>query len=301
MSLNHDTDRLPSLRSLQVFEVAARHQSFTAAAEELCVTQGAVSRQVQELEQSLDTQLFVRSGPHITLTVTGSTLAGRIGYAMDSLREAVQMARPTSESRYITLSILPSLNTKWIAPRLGQFIQSHPDVELRIAASRDLVVDFDIAEIDAAIRYGAGKWANLKAELLATETVTPVCTRAYAEQIGLKEPRDLINATLLETASSDNWVTWFRAAGVESGIAPKGTYLGDGAAILQAAIDSQGVAMGRSVLIADDLQNERLFAPFQLQLKSTYSYWFVTPPNKTTSANLNAVRDWLMQSFHDTL
>ena len=301
MSFNHNKKRLPPLRSLQIFEVAARHQSFTAAAEALCITQSAVSRQVQELEQWLGIKLFVRSGPHLKVTATGKALAERIGQAMGSLHEAVQMARPTPHSRYLTLSMLPSLNTKWFAPRLGRFIQSHPDIDLRIAATQELVVDFDADEIDAAIRYGTGNWAHLSAELLAEETVTPVCTPAYAERVGLKVPADLLNATLLQTEGKDNWVTWFQAAGLEHHAAARGPYLGDGSAILQAVIDGQGVALGRSILIADDLQAGRIIAPFQLRLEASYSYWFVTPSHRIASANLSAVRDWLKQSFGELL
>lgn len=299
MSLTHNKNRLPPLRSLQVFEVAARCQSFTAAADELCITQSAVSRQVQELEQWLDIKLFVRSGPHLKITATGKALAERIDQAMSSLREAVQIARPAAHSHYITMSMLPSLNTKWFAPRLGRFIQSHPDIDLRIAATQDLVVDFDVDEIDAAIRYGTGNWPNLNSELLAEETITPVCTPVYAERVGLKVPADLINATLLQTAGKDNWVTWFKAAGLEYHTAARGPYLGDGSAILQAVIDGQGIALGRSILIADDLQAGRIIAPFQLRLEASYSYWFVTPLHRVASENLTAVRDWLKQSFRD--
>jgi LysR family glycine cleavage system transcriptional activator len=301
MSFNHDNKQLPSLRSLQVFEVAARCQSFTAAANELCITQSAVSRQVQELEQWLDIKLFVRSGPHLKITATGKGLAERIDQAMGSLREAVQKARPTPHSHYITLSMLPSLNTKWFAPRLGRFIESHPGIDLRIAATQDLVVDFDADEIDAAIRYGTGNWAHLSAKLLAEETVTPVCSPAYAEQLGLKVPADLLNATLLQTEGKDNWTAWFQAAGLEHHAPSKGPYLGDGSAILQAVIDGQGVALGRSILIADDLQAGRIIAPFQLRLEASYSYWFVTPSHRIDSANLSAVHDWLKQAFRDML
>lgn len=300
MSIDHDKIRLPALRSLQVFEVAARCQSFTAAAEELFITQSAVSRQVQELEQWLDTRLFVRSGPHLKITKTGKAMAERISQAMDTLHDAVQIAQPRPNNRHITLSMLPSLNTKWFAPRLGQFIQAHPDIDLRIAATQDLTVDFEADEIDAGVRYGTGNWANLSAELLAEETVTPVCSPAHAEQMNLKVPTDLLNATLLQTAGNDNWAAWFQEAGIKHHTEPTGPYLGDGAATLQAAIDGQGIALGRSILIADDLQAGRITAPFQLHFKASYSYWFVTPSNRAVSNNLIAVRDWLIQSFHST-
>jgi LysR family glycine cleavage system transcriptional activator len=278
-----------NLRSLEVFEVAARRQSITAAAGELHITQSAVSRQVQELEKCLNVKLFIRSGPHLKVTAMGEALAKRIGLGMGTLQEAVHLARSTSQSRFMTLSILPSLNTKWFAPRLGKFIQSHPNFDLSIAATQKLVVDFDAEEIDAAICYGEGNWDNLNVELLAEETVTPVCSPAYAEQMGLKVPSDLHNVTLLQTEGKDNWGTWFRAAGIDHHASLKGPYLSDGSATLQAVINSQGVALGRSVLIDDDLQAGRIIAPFQLKLKASYSYWFVTPLHESTSANLIAL------------
>ena len=142
---------------------------------------------------------------------------------------------------------------------------------------------------------------NLNAELLAEETMTPVCSLAYAERLGLKEPVDLLNATLLPTATKENWTSLFKSVRIELDAEPIGPYLGDGAALLQAVIDGHGVALGRSILIADDLRAGRIIAPFKLQLKSSFSYWFVTPSHKTASSNLIAIRDWLIQSFHENL
>ena len=299
MSFSNTNQQLPPLRSMQVFEVAARYQSFTAAADELFITQSAVSRQVQELEQSLNIKLFIRSGPHLKVTATGKALAERIGQSMNMLHEAVQMVRPASRSHYINLSMMPSLATKWFAPRLGQFIESNPDIDLRIAATQALVADFEAEEIDAAIRYGTGDWTNLNAELLAEEFMTPVCSPTYAERLELKEPADLLNATLMPTATKENWDTWFDAAGVEQRHKPRGTYIGDAAAILQAVIDGQGVALGRSVLMADDLQAGRIIIPFPVQLKSSYCYWFVTPTHIAANPKLIATREWFKLAFNE--
>jgi len=292
----HNKRTLPSLRALQVFEAASRHQGFTEAAGELGVTQGAVSRQVQELERWLGLDLFVRSGPNIKLTATGRQLGARIGDAMDILQQAADAARPDPTTRYVTLSMLPSVAAKWLAPRLGQFIQNHPDIDLRVTASRHFV-DFDTDEVDAAIRYGEGNWPDVHAEQLAQETVAPVCTRAYADRLTLRAPPDLLGATLLHTDILDDWDAWFTAAGIARGAASRGPALGDDAATIQAALDGQGVALGRSVLVADDLRAGRLVAPFPQQIQATYSYWFVTPANKPAKADLTTVRDWIREMF----
>lgn len=296
MSKSHIRRRLPALRSMQVFEAAARHGGFTEAARELGVTQGAVSRQVQELERWLDLKLFSRSGPNIRLTGTGTTLGNEIGRALDILQMAIEAAKPSVTTRHVTLSMLPSVAAKWLAPRLSEFMQRHPDIDLRITASRHLV-DFAAEEIDAAIRYGKGNWPGLSAEPLAEETVMPVCTRHYARNIGLKTPADLMKAALLHSDIEENWDAWFRAAGLENSRVPRGPKLGDDAASLQAAIDSQGVALGRSVLVADDLKAGRLIAPFTIALKASFSYWFVTPKDKPDSDDMHAVRNWLKQEF----
>ena len=156
MRKTDEKPRLPSLRALQVFAVAARHGSFTRAAQELHLTQGAVSRQVQELETALGRALFVRSGP--------------------------QPARATPR---ITLSMLPSVAAKWMAPRLARFVQDHPHLDLRITASRHFV-DFQAEEVDAAIRYGRGAWPGLSATHLCNETVFPVCSPSLAQRLNLQ-------------------------------------------------------------------------------------------------------------------
>ena len=154
MSISHN---LPSLRAVRAIEAAARLGSFTGAALELNVTQGAVSRQIQELERLLDVKLFVRTGPKLTITETGRSFAESAKRILDILSESVKTAKGYPATNHITLSMLPSIATKWLAPRLGRFIHQHPDIDLRISASRNFV-NFETDGIDAAIRYGKGNW-----------------------------------------------------------------------------------------------------------------------------------------------
>ena len=295
MSLPHDYRRLPSFRSMQVFEVAARHESFSAAADELGVTQGAVSRQVQELELALGRRMFVRNGPNLALTKTGETLAEQIRRAVGVLLAAVDIARSPSGGRHVTLSMLPSVATKWLAPRLGRFVEVHPDLDLRVSASRALV-DFAVDGVDAAIRYGEGRWPGLSTELLAEELITPVCTPSYATRLGLRRPGDLLGAVLFHSDIVEDWRAWFRIAGVVAA-PPRGPHIGDDAATLQAVLDGQGVALGRSVLVAEDVAAGRLITPFPQALRAAYSYWFVTPINAPAHADLMTVRAWLTDEF----
>lgn len=293
MTTVHYGKPLP-LRALQVFEAAARHQNFTTAGQNIGVTQSAVSRKVSELEAMLGVQLFRRSGPNLTLTHTGRILADRVSYAMRDLQRACAEVMPAADSGIVTLSMLPSVAAKWLAPRLGLFTDQHPQIDLRISASRNLV-DFEDESIDGAIRYGLGNWPGLETIWLASETVQPVCAPALIKKYSLSIPSDLLNAPLLHADIAEDWAAWFAAAGMPKAVVPKGPKLGDDTAILQAALSGQGVALGRSLLVAEDLDGGRLVAPFAENLKASYSYWFVYPPDK--SETIAAVKDWIVQEF----
>ena len=287
---------MPPLRTLQVFEAAARHQSFTAAGHDIGITQSAVSRQIADLEAHLGQSLFVRSGPNLSLTPMGAKLAKGIGHALMDMRICVDAAQVKSAHNVITLTMLPSVAAKWLAPRLERFTQTHPDIDLRISATRHLV-DFRVDGVDAAIRYGKGKWPGVIATQLASETIQPVCSAEYARKINLSAPSDLLRATLLFGDIEEDWHKWFAEVGLKNAALPRGPELGDDAAILQAALDHQGVALGRSLLIANDLQSGRLITPFATKLEASYSYWFVRPMAMARSATLIDVENWFINEF----
>jgi LysR family transcriptional regulator, glycine cleavage system transcriptional activator len=285
--------RLP-LTALRTFEAAARHGSFTRAAEELHVTQGAVSRQVQALEDRIGTTLFERNGRTIALSLEGRLLATAATDALERLGEAVSMlSRP---SRRFTLSMLPSLAACWMAPRMQDFAAAHPELEPRLSASRHLV-DFQREGIDAAIRYGPGGWPDVRAEQLATERIFPVCSPAYAAGLDLRRPEDLKRATLLHTDVPGGWADWFAAAGCPEAFTDKGVYLDEDAALLRAAAEGEGMALGRSVLVAGDLASGRLIAPFDISIPATFSYWFVVPLDGERRREVELVRSWLRAEF----
>ena len=293
MILRHNNMPLP-LRALQIFDVAARYQNFTAAGQDLGVTQSAVSRKISELEVILGVQLFRRSGPNLTLTQTGRALADRVSYALRDLQRACAEAKPAIDTGIVTLSMLPSVAAKWLAPRLGLFTQLHPQIDLRVSASRD-IVDLEAENIDGAIRYGFGDWSGLETVWLGSETVQAVCTQDFIKNFDLSVPSDLLKAPLLHADIAEDWAAWFAAAGITDADIPRGPKLGDDTAILQAALSGQGVALGRSLLVADDLDAGRLVMPFDVKLEASYSYWFVFP--NVGSKNLTTVKDWIIQEF----
>jgi LysR family glycine cleavage system transcriptional activator len=290
MSLAHTK---PPLRSLQVFEAAARCGTFTAAGEELGITQSGVSRQVSDLEAILGVDLFVRNGARLSMTPAGERLAAQLADAFARTWSAVADARRSEQ--IVTLSMLPSVAARWFAPRLGSFLSTNPEIDLRITASRHLV-DFASDGVDAAIRYSPGPTGNLDATKLGTEIVLPVCSPDYAKKHGLSTPEDLQHATLLCGDIPEDWPAWFKAAKCQQ--PPNmGPRLGDDAAILQAAVEHQGVALGRSLLVADDIAAGRLVAPFTTSLDASYAYWFVRPKTNAPSEALIAVKDWLIDQF----
>ncbi|MDZ7840992.1 MAG: transcriptional regulator GcvA [Gammaproteobacteria bacterium] len=290
---------LPPLRAVRAFVVAARHMSLTRAAEELFVTQSAVSRQIRELETDLGVTLFERRGRNLRLTAEGRALAWVAGDALDRLTEEAIALRTRRSGPVVTLSMLPSVAARWLAPRLADFITAHPDIDLRIAASRQFT-DFETEGVDAAIRYGLGDWPSVAATHLADEEIVPVCSPAYAHEVGLVKPADLAQASLLHGDLPEDWRDWFRAAGVTDPVPRRGPHFGDANALLQAATDGLGVALGRSLLVADDLRAGRLVEPFGPRLQARYAYWFVLPRSQALSERLVRVRDWLTAQFANT-
>jgi len=288
--------RLP-LTALRTFEAAARHCSFTRAAEELNVTQGAVSRQVQALEDRIGVTLFERNGRTLALSLEGRVLASAATDALERLGEAVSKLAPPAGM--VTLSMLPSVAACWMAPRMREFAAAHPDLALRLSASRHLV-DFQREGIDAAIRYGPGGWQDVAAVQLATEQIFPVCSPDYANRLNLRSPADLKRVTLLHTDVPDGWRDWFVAAGCPEHFTEAGIYLDEDAALLRAAAEGEGMALGRSVLVASDLAQGRLIAPFDVSIPATYSYWFVAPAEARRRSEVDVVRTWLIVEFART-
>lgn len=284
------THARPPLRALQVFEAAARWGSFTRAARELGITQSGVSRQVSDLEATLGISLFVRNGARLRVTPAGERLAGQLGDAFGQVWSAV--AEVQRSDQVVTLSMLPSVATRWFAPRLGDFMAAHPTIDLRITASRHLV-DFAAEGVDAAIRYSPAPSKTVDAVKLGTETVTPVCSSQYVRDHALRTPTDLYHATLLCGDIPEDWPAWFAAAGYDRP-PPDGPRLGDDGAILQAAVDGQGVALGRSLLVQDDIAAGRLVTPFDVALDASHAYWFVRPKSIAPKPALDAVGTWLV-------
>ncbi len=292
--------RLPSLNGLRAFEAAARHLSFTAAAAELNVTQTAVSHQIRRLEQELGTRLFVRRNRAIALTADGLDYLPPVRAAFNDLRLATAKLRRKGDDRVLTVSTLASLAAKWLLPRLAAFQEAHPDIDVRITTSIDLV-DFVSGDVDAAIRYGRGNWPGLRADWLMADRMFPVCSPALLNgERPLRRPEDLKDHILLHTsgASRDDWRLWLTAAGLPADLSQHGGLTFDlNFVTIQAAIDGHGVAIGRTAYVRDDIARGRLVAPFDITLPLDAGFYLVSPEDRADTPKLAAFRQWLMESI----
>lgn len=287
--------RLPPMNSLRAFEAAARHLSFTLAAEELHITQAAVSHQIKTLEQALGVRLFRRLNRAIRLTDEGQEFVGEVRKALGHLATAVERLSAPAAGGPLNVSVLPSFAAKWLVPRLGRFRQLHPEIDVRVSPSLGMV-DFQREDFDMAIRYGRGGYRDLHSVRLMTEDFFPVCSPALLEgPHALRQPDDLRHHTLLHDDSHVDWAAWLLSAGVEGINAHQGPYFTDSALVVQAAAEGQGVALARGALAADDLAAGRLVKPFDIAVSTHYAYYVVSPSATAHHPKVAAFREWLQE------
>jgi LysR family transcriptional regulator, glycine cleavage system transcriptional activator len=289
------------LSGFRTFECAARHLSFARAAEELRVTPAAVSHQVRTLEVYLGVRLFHRDGKRLSLTDAGEALLPDLRVAFERLESAFDRVRPAPQRRTLTVTMPPSFASKWCVPRLDRFRAAHPDIELRLDVN-DRVIDFASTGVDVAIRYGMGHYAGLVAEKLCDEAVFPVCAPRIAAR--LATPAELAREELIHVDGNarfdvdvPNWGTWLAAAGVAGVDATRGLRFTLSTPAIEAAIDGQGVMLGRSLVVAEDLAAGRLARPFALELPVKPAYYLVYPRAALRRDTVVRLRDWVLAEF----
>lgn len=286
---------LPPLNGLRAFEAAARHMSFTDAAEELSVTQAAISHQVRGLEQRLGLKLFVRRNRSLLLSEAGQAYLPSVRAAFDQLNEATEKLLQKDRGGHLTVTTTSSFAVKWLVPRLGGFQRSNPEIDVRVSTGTSLV-DFSREDVDIGIRYGRGQWPNLMAERLVSEDIMPVCAPSLVKgPNGLRKPADLRRFTLLHIGSfPDDWQVWLTAAGVKGVDASRGVSFDIALAAYQAAMDGLGIALGRNPLVEPDLKAGRLVIPFEFKRSSDFAYHLVYPPEAIRRRKIRAFRDWIV-------
>ena len=306
---------LPPLNGLRAFEAAGRHLSFSKAAQELNVTPAAISHQIKGLEDHLQVQLFRREPRALLLTDAGQRALPEVRAAFEQLAEAVEGLRDAGEAsqHVLTVSAVPSLSAKWLVPRLDRFRRQHPEIDVRLDAT-GTIVDFSRdQDIDMGLRYGTGDYPDLETVRLAPGDVVPVCSPAVANaDPPLKTPADLASRTLIHTrwgsgATDPDWGEWLRSAGVRDIDSRRGPRFNHSEYALQAAMQSQGVALVMRVLVEDDLAAGRLVAPFDTPQRGAarderprFSYWIVAPKAKLKLKRVRAFRDWLLDEMAAT-
>jgi len=290
--------RLPPLNALKAFEAAARSESFTRAAEELNVTQGAVSHQVKALEAILGVKLFNRERQRLAITEAGREYLAVVRDALDRIAVGTERLVQRQTSGVLTVSTSPDFAAKWLVHRLGRFAEAHPDIDLRVSATIQHV-DFAREDVDLAVRHGDGNWAGLDAVRLCAEQLFPVCApKLVAGRNRIAKAADLLKFPLLRLEDWKTWSRWFDAAGVTATAVP-GPVLNRASMLIDAAVDGQGIALARTTLAAWDLINGRLVKPVDVSLRLANTYWIVC--SKATSAlpKIKVFREWLLAEAAD--
>ncbi|MGL6159092.1 transcriptional regulator GcvA [Microbulbifer sp.] len=293
------------LNALRAFEASARHQSFSAAAAELNVTPAAVGQLVRTLEEWLGMPLFHRatSGPvRLLPTETAGRALPDIRAGFDRLVLGLERLKEGSASGVLTVTVSPAFAAKWLLPRLDSFQVAWPDTDVRLDTSLK-PVDFVAQGIDIGVRYGVGSWPGLMADKLMDEEVYPVCSpKLLREHRRLQKPNDLARETLIHDLSMDDhtgfptWEAWLRKAGVTGVASTRGMKINNSAAVLQAAVEGQGVALARSVMAHDDLATGRLVRLFpEITFASPLAYYAVYRAECSSLPKLVAFRDWLLK------
>lgn len=286
--------RLPPLNALKAFEAAARNLSFTRAAEELFVTQAAISHQIKGLEEYLGIKLFRRRNRSLLLTEEGQSYFLEIKDIFSAISDATERLLARSAKGALTVSLQPSFAIQWLVPRLVRFSEVHPDIDVRIKA-----VDLDEGsltdDVDVAIYYGKGNWPGLRADKLHTEYLIPVCSPMLLMGTKpLKTPEDLTRHTLLHDTSRRDWKAWFKQLDIQAANVNQGPIFSHSSMVIQAAIHGQGVALGHSVLTQPEIDAGRLVCPFEQVLMSKNAYYLVCHESQAALGKIAAFREWML-------
>lgn len=283
--------RLPPLATLQAFEAAVRHQSYTAAARELSLTHGAISHHISTLEERQGVKLFAREKNRMVPTEAGRLLVTKVRQALGMLERSFATADAT-QALALTVSVLPSIAGRWLAPRLTRFAARHPQIDLFVDV-RATLADLAAGDADCAIRFGPGGWAEVQQVRLMGDASFPVCAPSYREGLLPRTPDELADCTLLRNPWLP-WEPWLHAASLAFKEPARGTTFTDSSVLLDAVAAGLGVGLGRRTLVEGELQRGRLVRLFDLAVPDPYSHYFVWRADHPKLTAIFALRDWLL-------
>jgi LysR family glycine cleavage system transcriptional activator len=295
------SNRLPPLNALRAFEASARQLSFTRAAEELFVTQAAISHQIKSLEEFLGIKLFMRKNRALLLSEEGQAYYLDIKDVFNAINDATERLLARGEKGAITVSTQPSFAIQWLVPRLNAFYALHPDIDVRIKAV-DQPENSLTEDVDVAIYYGRGHWVDIHAEQLQKEYLVPVCSPLLLQgKKPLNKVEDLVNHTLLHDTSRRDWKRWFKQVGVKATNVNHGPIFSHSAMVVQAALHGQGVALAHSFLAKPDIAAGRLICPFDEVLESKNAYYVVCRGRQVDIGKIAAFREWVLDTVAQDL
>ena len=287
-------ERLPPLSAIRAFEAAGRHENFSRAADELGLTQAAISYQIRQLEDRIGRPLFVREKGRVRLSETGRRLLPAISGGFAGIAEAFEALRE-EDSDVLDLNAAVSFGGTWLSARIGGFQVRYPDLAVRISLANE-IIDFGQRTIDAAIRGGGGVWDGLRADFLFRQHFTPICTPAFLEANGIARPEDLLRVERLGP-NDTLWRGWFRKAGIGAPEARQGVELDSQLQEANAMLGGSGIAMLTPLYWKADLASGRLVQPFDILYLPASAHWLVHPTHRVGVRKIERFREWL----HDEL
>jgi LysR family transcriptional regulator, glycine cleavage system transcriptional activator len=292
-SINPRSMHLPPLNAVRAFDAAARHLSFRRAADELCVTAGAISRQVANLEAFLGIRLFVRRHRQVTLTRAGKIYLADVREGLSRISQATAALDTRLETNVLRLKLPPTFAMRWLMPRLVRFHAHHPEISVQITTSH-APADFENDDIDAAVQYSQVLKKGLLGERLFNEVLIPVHNSETAGADGQCSPRELASRMLLHSfRRPDDWPRWFAAAGVPGLKIKQSLVFENSSMTYQGAMDGLGVAMAHVAFVGDELRSGRLVCPVGVRLEASVAYFLVYPQERARSTGLRAFHRWL--------
>ncbi len=281
------------MTALRALDAAARHGSYSAAAQELGVTHGAISHRIRDLEAHYGATLFRRAGRVMVPSAEALTLLGPVREALAILAQAFPPRGQGGPA--VRVAVHPALATKWLIPRLGDFIAQAPDIDLHLVSTTD-PGDALSPTVQLAIRFGTGSWPGLEAQPLGEERCIAVCAPGYRTALGLETPADLPRARLLRHGWM-MWGRWLEAAGVEMAEPDHGPLFSDSAMLVEGAVAGQGVALVGERFAAVDMAAGRLVQPFAVSVRHDYGWYLTWRAGSVPSADARRLKDWLVTQF----
>ncbi len=289
-------NELPPLNALKAFRSVGQHGSISRAALELCVTPGAISKQIQQLESFLDVSLFVRRHRELALTEKGERYLAAISQAFSEIKFATERVRGSPKSNLLRIRSYTTFSIRWLIPHSTQFLSANPEISLDLTTSQD-PVDFSRDNIDCAIRLGRGDWPGVSATRLIDNIILPVCSPAYLINKGIKTPKDLLSCSLLHIKRRpEDWGLWFASCGFPDQPIPRGMVCENSEIAYSAAKEGLGIAIAQYFLVRDDIESGRLVRPLMHTYDcGEYTYYLITPSGAQQHTHSQKFKEWILE------